>query len=368
MKGTSAQRGYIMIVTLIVVSLAIALVTFLVNRGMVYAPFMQTFTDRCRAQELAMSGVNMAMSQLAYADVVSTKGKGEEKEAHADEEKEPGKDGKKEGHKGNEHEKKMLMTLLPLLGRWQTFALNGTKDGIDATIKICVMSEDGKINLNELYDFQGHTFDNKDVKIFLEGFCGKIGTGSSGEEAFKGLEAFLKGRDDEIRDVTELVTVKAFDHFKNMLFYSPDEAQQVTGKDKKKNLYLTDIFTVWSHKRTIDPWLLSHSVCALLGLERPAQGLDDQAKQLIKNFKSSYGWPADWNTQFAKMYKKNFNGLPKKSEVILNPTFGPETFSVLSYATVGQSTHRIFAIVERDMAERKNGAPARMSIKKIYWI
>lgn len=131
---------------------------------------------------------------------------------------------------------------------------------------------------------------------------------------------------------------------------------------------MTDIFTVWSGKNTVDPWMLSYSLCALLELERPAQGLDEQTKLVVKNFKQSYAWPADWNNAFAKIYKKDFNGLPKGAGVLLSTTFGPETFSVISYATVGQSTHRMFAVIQRDVSERKNGAPAMMSIKKIYWI
>jgi hypothetical protein len=94
----------------------------------------------------------------------------------------------------------------------------------------------------------------------------------------------------------------------------------------------------------------------------------DVAANALKTFKGSYSWPADWNNTFAKIYKKDFNTLPKEITRLLASTFGPETFSVLSYGTVGQITHRLFAIVERDTTDREDKEPAKIIIKKLYYM
>ena len=70
MKTSHTQTGYIMIVTLMVVSLAFVLVAYMINRGTVYLPLTKTVIDREKSKELAFAGLQMAMSQLAYADVV----------------------------------------------------------------------------------------------------------------------------------------------------------------------------------------------------------------------------------------------------------------------------------------------------------
>jgi hypothetical protein len=88
----------------------------------------------------------------------------------------------------------------------------------------------------------------------------------------------------------------------------------------------------------------------------------------IKNFKGSYSWPTDWNNTFSKLYKKDFNSLPKGITRLLGTQFGPETFSVLSYGTVGQITHRIYAILERDTTNREAKEPTKITIKKLYWL
>lgn len=234
MKNSSTGHGYIMIVTLIVVCLAVALVTVVANRGTAYLPFLQTLTDRQKAQELSLSGLQLAMSQLAYADVVSKEEteKSDEKKAQNGGQ-EPDKEAKTGDGAGSAQAKKMLTTLLPVLGRWQTFKFDMVKDGVDGQVKFCIMCEDGKINLNELYDFQEHKFVTKEAQSFLEGVCAPLGKDTPGEDAFKALADFLKARDDKVRDVTELVTLKAFGQFKNMLFYAPDEAQ-ARRKDKKR--------------------------------------------------------------------------------------------------------------------------------------
>lgn len=354
MKTQCASHGFVLVTTLLILSLAVVLISFLINRSTVFFPLARITIDREKAKELALGGLQLALSQIAYADVVETENKQGAKSPDTE---------KTEANNTLNQSKQMLKTLIPVLNKWQTIKLDATKDGIDGHIKICITSEDGKINLNELYDFQKHQFvgqdkEREELKKLLQELFSNIKKSGS-QDMFQALETFLKERDDKLRDVTELLALKPFAIFKNDLFYNPDAQHSQT------TLYLHDIFTLWSGKRTIDPWLLSTSVCSLLNLS-DLKG--SSYADAIKNFKGSYSWPTDWNNTFSKLYKKDFNSLPKGITRLLHVNFGPDVFSVLSYATVGQVTHRIYAIIERDTLSREAKEPAKVTIKKFYWI
>lgn len=354
MKTNCTSTGFVLVTTMLILSLAVVLITFIINRSTVFFPFARTSIDREKAKELALGGLQLASSQLAYADVVEAEGKEGAKTPETE---------KPAANNTLNQSKQMLKILVPVLNKWQTIKLDSSKDGIDGEIKFCIASEDGKINLNELYDFQKHEFignskEKEELKKLLQDLFGNIKRAGT-QDLFQALEAFLKERDDKLRDVTELLAVKSFSAFKNDLFYNPDNTE---GKDKK-TLYLNDIFTLWSRKRTIDPWLLSASLCSLMNLPELKRSSFADA---IKNFKGSYSWPADWNNTFSKLYKKDFNSLPKGISRLLGTQFGPETFSVLSYGTAGQITYRIYAIIERNVLNREAKEPAKITIKKLF--
>lgn len=355
---TNSSGGFVLVTTMLILSLAVVLISFIINRSTVFFPLARTTIDREKAKELALGGLQLASAQLAYTDVIQTE---EKQGAKTPETQKPA------ANNTLNQSKQMLKILVPVLNKWQTIKLDEGKDGITGEIKICITCEDGKINLNELYDFQKHDFvgntkEKEELKKLLQELLGNIKKAGA-EDLFQSLEAFLKERDDKIRDVTELLAIKSFATFKNDLFYNP--SAQSSANQERKPLFLNDIFTLWSRKRTVDPWLLSSSLCSLLGLSELKKGPYADA---IKNFKGSYSWPADWNNTFSKLYKKDFNSLPKEITRLLGLNFGPETFSVLSYGTVGQITHRIYAIIERDTTTREAKEPAKVTIKKMYWI
>lgn len=379
MNTSTKRNGYIMIVTLLVVSLALVLVAYMINRSTVYLPLTRTVIDREKAKELAFAGLQMAMSQLAYADVVEKEEKEEKQETKkpAQVPQQQAQHGQAQGAQqpeppkespGAAAGKQFLKTILPVMNNWQTFKFDLLKDGIDEEINVCLMSESGKININELYNFQKHTFigskkQQEELKALLKQLFDNMSKidKSIPSNLFASFEKFLHDRQDKIRDVSELITIKEFEAFKNNMFYSPPQDKQATNKNK---LYLTDIFTLWSKTPVMNPWLFSVSMRAILGIELPKNVPLD----VLKTFKMTYSWPQDWKPIFAKLYKKELKDLPKNLSMILASTFGPEIFSVLSYGKVGDVTHRMFAILERDTQDRQDKAPAKVTIKKIYWV
>ena len=70
-----------------------------------------------------------------------------------------GKKGETENKELNDKELQSIYgALLPHLNKWQTFNLDKQIDGIDAKIKVCISSEDGKLNLNEVFNFETKEF------------------------------------------------------------------------------------------------------------------------------------------------------------------------------------------------------------------
>lgn len=359
-QGRRNKNGYILLLTLLITSAAIAVVTYIFNRGTVHIPFVQTMIKREKAKMLAMSGIELAIAKLAK------KAPKEEKRA---EEKEKKTDTAKEA-------KYFLTNILPAINRWEEFSLDEEIDDVDGTIKICLMSEEGKININNVYDFEqlqfiGEKTKNKNWKILLQEVFQRIEKGTKAKDLFQAFEKFLKSRQYKVNDVTELLTIKEFEIFKNAIFYEP-----LIKKEKereKQQFYLADIFTTWSSATNLDPWLFSDSINGIFGLPQAftdeVSKRKDQVSGWLKEFKPKVTWNVnEWKKYMVPVYGKDLRVLPKNIESILSNTFAPKMFSVLSYGTVASVTQRLFAILERTEHSQNGQIVYDVKIKKLYWL
>lgn len=357
MNSNQKNNGYILVLTLLIISLSVMLVTYIFNKGTVYTQFARTIIDREKAKMAAFSGVQLAMSQLAYADVLSEEQLLEIKE--------------KKGNQQQERDRLFLINVLSHLNQWQTIVLDEAKVGIEGKITIALSCEDGKININQMFDFDKHLFINEgrpkgDWKKISQELYTSIKKVVGGEDLFTPFEKFLKDRQYKVNDVTELLTVKAFELFKGTIFYDPALARE---KKKKAPIFLTDIFTLWSKKAMVEPWLFSYSMGILLGFEQPATQRDRETliRSVVKEFKTKMNWAVDWDKALKPLYGKTVASLPKELTAIFNPVFEPSVFSVVSYGAVGKITQKIFAIVERQKSSDDNGA-ATVKLRKVYWL
>lgn len=385
MKVARNASGYILVLALIVVSLAVVLVSFVASRVTIYIPVTQTTVERQKALMLAYGGVQLAMSQLAYADVAQEEPTEQKEEAAA--QKKP----------GNVGVVTFLSTLLPHLNEWQTVKLSVANEGLNGEIKLCIVAEEGKININELYDFKKHAFislkkavpsavppadpkkqaqpkpapikeaeeneTEKIVQIIFE----HVQKTQGGENLFDAFATFLKNRQDKLHDVSELLKIKEFAVFKNALYYEPFKVSEKT----PARIFLTDLFTIWSGKKSIDPWCLSSSTSQACGFEINAEKSADaqsQQKENIKQFTGAYNWPQDWDKYFKNRYNKDLPALPAGFQSMLATRFEPTVFAVLSSGTVGRITERVYALVERNRPPSGSKQPARVTVKKMYRI
>ncbi len=347
------KQGYILVLSLMLIFLSMFLATYIANRGSLFSPYARLAIERKQAYVLAEGGIQLAISQIMAPKVPA------KKEADTKEKKQPSAEDKA---------KDMLSVILPSLNRWQGIELNKKRDGIDPTLRWCIMSENGKFDLNALYDFQKHAFkpgpDKADTKQALKTVFEKIKGQSGDADLFAAFEGIMKKRDYALNDPSELLG-KAFASFANELFYAPP----VKGEGEKRPVYLMDLFTVWSGKATLNPWLLSDSACAVMGLRRvsPDDGADRKKRvaEWLKPFKLKSNWQKEWNTVLKPLYQKEFTNIPKSLQPFLSGTFEAQVFSVLIQAKVGRVTQRLFAIIEIGVSKSKQ---PEAQIKKVYWL
>ena len=350
-----------------VLSLTTAVVTKLYYQGSAYLPLADLVVKRQKAKMLALGGIQMAISKLAGPQV-----------AVRDDDK-----------KDQPKTVAFLERILPCLNRWEMVKLTEENDGIDGSIKICVSCENGKINLNSLYDFQKHEFQDAAntaqqkepatqkkmnvLKMTLREVLDQLGQLTKGEidsaKAFSALCRFLEERKYPIIDVTELLQIKEFSYFSNYVFYAPPVDDDQNLGDQARPVYLTDIFTSWTDTVQLQPWLLSDSILAILGFPR-AQPDDIMRRERavsswIKEFKDGAQWVTEWDKTLGKMYDTSVGAIPKEALALFDIRFNPSVFGVLSYGTVAGVTQKIYAIVKM---QSKDKDKSFFTIEKLYWI
>lgn len=339
-----SRSGYIMVLSLIFISTILIFVTHLFNQARTHSALSSTMLAREKAKTLALSGVQIALSQLNIKE--------EKKDLTSE----------KPFNKGQ----KLLEQILPVINRWQLFNITKEKDGLEGEIKVCLSCEDGKLNLNHLFDFKKKSFKGKgqlkgDMQVIMSNLMARLKEYGI-KDIFVSLLDFLEKRGYQLNDVTELLADEKFATFAGKVFYEPPETN-----GSERSVYLTDLFTVWSDSMKIEPWLLSDSLSAVLGLKRAQPGQvslrEQQGSQWAQQLKLQASWKADWNKTLQPLYGKAFDTLPTGVDTLLTTRFDPTAFCVVSYGTVSRVTQRVYAVIKKEQK-----ADHAFKIKKLYWI
>ena len=359
-NSTINQKGYMLLLTMLFIAATVFLVTRITKNTSVYIGYVKTICRKNRAQNLGLCALNIALSQLVSVDQDS-KEKKSKSENPADK-KDP--------------EKEFLERVGPLINYWQSYRLTQEQDGIDAELKLCICSENGKFNINSVYDFKEKKFLNEKTagegaKELSQTFFAQLEK-FVGKNLFPDFEKILKKRSYPFNDVTELLENESFQEaFGKNVFRQPiDYQDQDSGGSKRKEIYLTDLFTVWpTEDNKMNPWLFSEGICNLLELET---NFDKEIKeqkqnylQWIKNFKPDVKWKTEWNSILAPRYKKEAQFFPSCFFDILSEKFSAGFFSVLCYGKVGQLDQKLLVILQRDKSKARG--VGEFKISRFYW-
>lgn len=356
------KQGYILFLTMMMLAAGTAIITQVFYVGNLYNSYISLTLDRERAQQLALSGASIAMSQLVLQDKKLIPEK-EKKSEPEDSKKDPNKD-------REQQQKDFFKLILTVQNKWQNFTLTHEADGIDADLKICISCESGKIDINRMYEFKigkfVGDFPNMKPEPMLKLIGERLAPLLQEKNITEPLFEFLKSQKRPLLTVTEFLKSKQLSVFKNHVFYVPSDVNNVKSDslDVKPQVYLADLFTV-NGTGKIDPWTMSSSLRAVLGLNPDVAMSTDVVSDIIKKISlSKINWETDWDKYLKPIYGKEYKALPKEILPFLSSKFEPRMFSVLCYAKVGRVTQKLLAVLEKVAV--KDGE--RVRIIKIYWI
>lgn len=361
--------GYMMVFSLLIIALIMIMVTGLVDRARVHTTTMHVLLNREKARLLALSGLEFARCRLANPYV--------EEEKTTSQKSNQSKENPKPQQQNDptQESRSLIGIMLPQLDSWQVFKIEQGKQEY-GTIKICIGCEEGKLNINQLYDFARHEFvgendRQKGAKLLVEQACQTLEKATGGKNFFEKLAAFLKDRQFPLNDITEILSIKEFAiACADAVFLDPVDTKQHKKSEQKEiqSLYLTDLFTIWPKSASLQPWLLSPSLKQALGLKKFETEQREKLKELLQKFSLQANWSKDWNQLLAPLYGKNLTQLLPAVEPLLNSRFEPTLFSVVSYGSVKNVTQKLYAIVERKRSSRSDDPPYEITVKRLYWL
>ncbi len=354
---SNRTSGFIIVLTMMLIATSVLLVSLVINRVSAYRRMGSLWTDREKAKMIALGGIEIAISQLAQLDKKDEKNKKEKPQGSAHE-KSAESSKQDVAKKDAEKAKALVNVLFTTVNKWQTFPLKTDVEGIEGECSLYVSSEQGKINLNGLYDVKKKKFvtmGTVDGKKFCDFISEKLKPLLERQkqkpiELTNLLENFFKNH-QALDDVTELFTT-------NMqelpLFREPEG----------KNIAFNDLFTVMASKNTLDPFAFSTSLNRIIGVNRTDDVKKIPVEELFKlSQQQKIEWEKAWSPLFATLYGKDYSGLPAEIKPFLATRFETTLWSVVSYGKVGTVTSKVYAIIEKS----KN-PDEPFQIKKIYWL
>lgn len=352
MNTQHIRNGYILVLTLIIMSLLTIVVTQMYYIGSSFSSFATLAHKREQAKILALDGVYLACGQLHMSAPKDDKTPKQVPTAQ-----------KTPGQPPEDPIKLLLQKILPVLNTWQTVVFKTPQDRMDGTLQLYITCEEGKIHLNDLLTLITDSNLSKEKRAFVVRLFGKIADLSGAHaDLYKGAQEYFEQRKHVwLNDISELLNVPAFSVFNEKLFVAPP-----VGKTQKHEIFLTDLFTPQSSCGKLDPWVFSVSVKEVLGIGASSETkIQEGLKAALVNFKKNYSWPADWNILFKPAYGVEFASLGKEVSAYLTTSFDPVAFCVASYATVGTVTQGVYALL---LKKKQPDQSVTFAPIKFYWI
>jgi len=338
------QKGYILFITFSMLALCTALVSMFMVKGITHKRLSSALLEQEQLSNFALNSVALGQSYLSFtAEDIKNKDKQAQEEPS---QKVPPLN----------TVKALLEKFLLVRDKKQEFKFDEIEKSFPVVINLTFFAESGKININGLYDLVQQKFydegvQGKDRKVFATWLFDKIATITGKPSLLLPFIEHMKQRKAPFNDVTELLTIKEFaECFTESIFYGQESINKIK-KQKNKKIFLMDIFTVASESDTIQPWLLSPSVCALLDIAQKNDKNDilekKEEKTDISSFKSQQDWKKDWDAGLKSLYGISYDQIPEPVRGMLATQFSSTVFSVLSSVLNESMTVQIFAILKQ---------------------
>lgn len=310
------RPGYVLVTVLAILALAIILVTRLLNDSTVQNSFTFNSTKTLKAQQLALSGVEIAKSIIQKRD-------------------------------DDEKGVKQAESILKYLNSWHKIEFD--QDNINNKIEFYLSSENGKCSINKCLIF-GASEEQSTKKVTETFNClDLIGDPLSkilgANNIVAELKQWAKKSKIPLNDLTELLAVEKMAYFKDKIFI-----------DQKTEYALTDIFSLGNGDGLLQPWLLSASMCRLLGLKTVSDyGVTSWRESLpnwLKKFSFPVKWEESWDEVLAPIYGKKWSQLPSNMASLFATSWNPTLFSVVVKGTFDDVSSSLFAVITADKTYR----------------
>jgi hypothetical protein len=322
------------------------LATRLMNQARVNQRFTHISLDREKARALALSGIEIAKSEL---------------ETPFDREKVQQK---------KYRETDRFAQILFLINRWHEFVFDDDRDGFDGTVRLYISDESSKIPINALYNTDAkkenvlrkdNTIDAPQLLSLSKKLLPQRMKEVNITEAFTQLLKTYRGSVD---DISQLFMQEKMRQFAPFLFMEKSE-------NTSSEFSLHDLFTATGDTFALDPRFLTQSFKRMLGMKLLPQK-EPERRELIRNIYESIAQQAPdaqaWDANFASFYGKKYQDIPDNITKLFTKESGRTLFSVVSYGTIGGITQRLFAIIKRTVTRSKNTEKVSYTIQKIYWL
>lgn len=341
---SNKQPGFILLLTFLVLSMTMAMATYLMMSAQSSKAIGSTVIAVERAQDIALSGVELVRRVLSN----------------------PG------DPDGTKHE---IESILRFINRWRNFDLHTETDGVEGTIAVYVACEEGKININSMFDLEKKQFVFDEKDDFTKDLWTRVGTVFRSKTAGVGVTDFkdflvrhLKDRKEPLDDVSELFNEEPLVHT------PPIFTPQAGAFDKSgvaAPLGVIDLLTISEFMEKLQPVFLSRGMCDLLGfknLPSDDDGREKVIRDLVGKVKldAKISWAREWDKILAPIYGKTFNQIEGRFRwTTFDQHIGALTISVLCYGKMSNKTVGVFALLRRQVEQDKRVV---YHVKKLYWI
>lgn len=336
MKIQQYATGYALLGVVLLTALLSVTVIALYYRSMTVTIGAPAIVAQQQARQLALSGIECALAQL------QEKPKSEQKKSSSSQES---------------------PEALPFIwcNHWQTLKIE------QGEITWQIVAEDGKLNLNELFDIDANVFQHpqelsKDqpfkekrglYRLFLA-----IGKELQADRFAVTLEQFYAGRKRQrLNDLSELLSIPALQKAFQRLWPDPNQ----------KEIALFDLCTLYSRTPSINILYLAPALCKILGLrvmqaDMSRAQLQKEGLKLVRATQKVDS--ALWDEGIGKLYGKKYLLIEPFAKIV-SIEQKPTVFGVTSIGKVQGAEQKVFAILELDRSATPQ-EERRFVIKKLY--
>ncbi len=304
------KKGYVTVVILSVMGFSLFLLDRIVNTSILQAHYSKDFYNQTQAKHLAFGAALMTTSLISsFESGVMPK---DEDVASDDLQK---KDAQK--ITPSDRLKTLYYNLLPILGKWQNVTFNKDEHGFDAQVSFCITCEDGKLQLNKIFDFAQYKLKKPFDDLLSQNKLKNI------KDEDGDFEKIIKKNVDEknpkmFDDVSFLKLsskIEYFYHPESKKEAKKETVQDLSKKEKEFYIYPSDLFSVHTKNLQINPLLFSHSVLVSMGIDPDKKLSGKKLQKFIKGLTKtwSFNWKATWPSMQENL-KKMYGLIPFELE------------------------------------------------------